>query len=239
MASHRLIVVIPAYNEQGRVGDVVRDVRATLPDADILVVDDGSSDDTCQEALAAGAPVVRLPVNSGYGATLQTGFKHAVRGGYDLIAQMDSDGQHSAEFLPQMLARLEESHADVVIGSRFLDNDGHYRPSLARRAGMELFGRVASLVMRQAVSDPTSGYQVMRGPVARFFCNDVFPADYPDADILILLHRSGFRIAETGVQMKMPTGRSMHGGHRSLYYVYKMLLSILVTMLRRPVAPRR
>jgi hypothetical protein len=97
---------------------------------------------------------------------------------------------------------------------------------------MGIFSRMASRIMRQHVSDPTSGYQVMRIEVARFFCGDVYPADYPDADILILLHRSGFRVAEVGVQMRMPNGKSMHSGHRSLYYVYKMFLSILVTLLR-------
>jgi hypothetical protein len=86
--------------------------------------------------------------------------------------------------------------------------------------------------MRQHVSDPTSGYQAMRTEVASFFCSDVYPADYPDADILILLHRSGFRVTEVPVQMEMPTGKSMHAGHKSLYYVYKMFLSILVTLMR-------
>jgi hypothetical protein len=134
--------------------------------------------------------------------------------------------------MPQLLEQVRSGEADIVIGSRFLDNDGHYQPSRARRIGMGLFSRMASRIMRQHVSDPTSGYQVMRVEVAEFFCSDVYPADYPDADILILLHRSGFRVAEVGVQMRMPTGKSMHAGHRSLYYVYKMLLSILVTLLR-------
>jgi hypothetical protein len=151
------------------------------------------------------------------------------------VCQIDADGQHVAAYLPRLLEVLRRGEADVVIGSRFLDGDGHYRPSLARKVGMGVFGRMASLLMRQPVTDPTSGYQVMRGEVARFFTTDVYPADYPDADILILLHRSGFRIREMAVQMRMPTGKSMHSGHRSVYYVYKMLLSIFVTVLRRPV----
>ncbi len=231
-----LLVLIPAYNEAANVAAVVGDVRRCLPDADVLVIDDGSADHTGPEALAAGAQVVRLPLNSGYGAALQSGYKHAVRRGYAFIGQIDADGQHRAEYLPQLFELLRCGEADVVIGSRFLDRDGHYRPSLARKVGMGLFGGVASLLMRQPVTDPTSGYQVMRRDVARFFTTDVYPADYPDADILILLHRSGFRIREVAVQMRMPTGKSMHAGHRSLYYVYKMLLSIFVTVLRRPVS---
>lgn len=232
-----VLVVIPAYKEEGRVGPVVRDVRSVLPEADVLVVDDGSGDGTADEARAAGARVLSLPVNSGYGAALQTGYKYAVRGDYAFVGQIDADGQHSAAYLPQLLAELDATGADVVIGSRFLDRDGHYRPSLARKLGIGLFSRVASVVMRQHVSDPTSGYQVMRADVARFFCSEVYPSDYPDADILILLHRSGFRVGEVGVQMRMPTGKSMHAGHRSLYYVYKMWLSIGVTLLRRRALP--
>jgi glycosyltransferase involved in cell wall biosynthesis len=227
-----LLVVIPAYNEAANVAAVVDDVLASLPGADLLVIDDGSADETASIARQAGAKVLRLPVNSGYGVALQTGYKYAVRHGYRHIAQMDADGQHRAEFMPELLALVQAGEADIVIGSRFLDGDGHYQPSRARKIGMGIFSSMASRIMRQHVTDPTSGYQVMRSDVARFFCSDVYPADYPDADILILLHRSGFRVREIGVKMRMPTGKSMHSGHRSLYYVYKMLLSILVTLLR-------
>jgi glycosyltransferase involved in cell wall biosynthesis len=233
LGGERLLILIPAFNEEGRVGGVVRDVRRVVPTADVLVIDDGSSDETRAEAVAAGAQVLRMPINSGYGAALQAGHKHAVREGYSIVGQLDGDGQHPAEHLPAMLERLLTTDSDVVIGSRFLDRDGHYRPSAARKVGIALFARVASTVMRQHVSDPTSGYQVMRVAVARFFSTDAYPSDYPDADILILLHRSGFRVSEISVQMRMPTGKSMHSGHRSLYYVYKMCLSILVTLLRR------
>ena len=231
-AQERMLVVIPAFNEQGRVGAVIADVRHWLPRAHVLVVDDGSADATGQEALDAGAKLLRLPVNLGYGAALQTGYKYAVRHGYELIGQIDADGQHKAEHFVPLLAHLSTHDVDVVIGSRFLDRDGHYSASRARKVGMALFGSIASVITRQHVSDPTSGYQVMRRSVAEFFCSEVYPTDYPDADILILLHRSGYRVGEVGVQMRMPGSKSMHSGHRSLYYVYKMSLSILVTMLR-------
>jgi glycosyltransferase involved in cell wall biosynthesis len=230
-----VLIVIPAYNEQARVGAVVAGVLRVLPGADVLVVDDGSSDDTSQAARRAGAAVIRLPVNLGYGAALQTGYKWAVRRGCQLVGQLDADGQHSPEHLPAMFEKLRHEQADVVIGSRFLDRDGHYRPSAARKVGIALFSRVASVIMRQHITDPTSGLQVMRLPVARFFCTEVYPSDYPDADILILLHRSGFQVREVAVQMSPPPGKSMHSGHRSLYYMYKMWLSILVTLLRRPI----
>jgi glycosyltransferase involved in cell wall biosynthesis len=231
VGQERVLIVMPAYNEAGRIGPVVRDVRATLPSADTLVIDDGSADATADEAYAAGAMVLSLPVNSGYGTALQTGYKYAVRNGYDVVGQIDADGQHRAEYLLEMLAALREGDADVVIGSRFLHPEG-YEPSAARKLGISLFARIATRITRQHVTDPTSGFQVMRLRVAEFFCSNVYPADYPDADILILLNRSGYAVREVPVQMLTSASPSMHSGHRSLYYVYKMLLSILVTLLR-------
>ena len=211
----RLVVVIPAYNEAERIAGVIREITGVLPGVDVLVVDDGSRDDTVAEANAAGAIVLPLPLNLGYGAALQAGYKYAIRHGYELVAQMDADGQHDASYLPKLIERAQEEGVDVAIGSRFLDRDGHYRPSRARKLGMAVFARIASAVTRQHVSDPTSGFQVLRIEVARFFCSEVYPTDYPDADILILLHRSGFRIREVAVQMRPPPGKSMHSGHRS------------------------
>jgi glycosyltransferase involved in cell wall biosynthesis len=227
-----LLIIIPAYNEEGRVGKVVREVRSTLPGADVLVVDDGSADSTAAEAVEAGAISVSLPVNAGYGAALQTGYKFAVRNRYAIVGQIDADGQHRAEYLAEMLRALDEEGADVIVGSRFLERDGHYRPSLARAVGIGLFARIASLITRKHISDPTSGFQLMRIDVARFFCSDVYPTDYPDADILILLHRTGYRVREVPVHMRPSPGQSMHSGHSGPYYVYKMLLSIFVTLLR-------
>jgi glycosyltransferase involved in cell wall biosynthesis len=232
VTSEDVLIIIPAYNEEGRVGEVVQDVRSTFPSADVLVIDDGSADDTAAEARRAGGMSLSLPVNAGYGAALQTGYKFAVRNGYAIVGQIDGDGQHRAEYLVTMYKALEDQDADVIIGSRFLDRDGHYRPSRARAVGIGLFARIASLITRQHISDPTSGFQLMRIDVARFFCSDVYPTDYPDADILILLHRTGYRVREVPVQMRPSPGRSMHSGHSSPYYVYKMLLSIFVTLLR-------
>jgi len=232
MSDERILIVIPAYNEEGRVGAVVADVRRALPSADVVVVDDGSADGTAAEAIDAGAVTLTLPVNSGYGTALQTGYKYGVRNGYTILGQIDGDGQHQAEYLVPMLDTLRRGEADVVVGSRFLDRDGHYQASLARQVGIGVFARIASLVMHQHVTDPTSGLQIMRIDVTRFFCSDVYPSDYPDADILILLHRSGYRVREVPVKMRPSPGQSMHSGHRSVYYVYKMVLSIFVTILR-------
>jgi len=227
-----LLVIVPAYNEAGKVGGVIADIKRTLPQAEVLVVDDGSHDGTAEEAVAAGAVTLSLPTNAGYGAALQTGYKYAVRHGFRLVAQIDGDGQHRAEYLLEMLEVLEREGADVVVGSRFLARDGHYRASFARAVGIGLFARIATLATGQPVSDPTSGFQLMRAEVARFFCSPVYPTDYPDADILILLHRTGFKVREVAVRMRPSPGDSMHTGKTTPYYIYKMLLSIGVTLLR-------
>lgn len=228
-----LLIIIPAYNEQGRVGQVIQDVKSALPGADVLVVDDGSADGTAADAMEAGATVLSLPVNSGYGVALQTGYKFGVRAGYATIGQIDADGQHQAEYLTEMLEALEQEDADLIVGSRFLGNDGHYKSSLARTIGTGLFAHLASSITHEQISDPTSGFQLMRSRVARLFCSEVYPTDYPDADVLILLHRTGYRVREVPVRMRPSPGSSMHTGYSSPYYIYKMLLSILVTLLRR------
>ncbi|HUB37000.1 MAG TPA: glycosyltransferase family 2 protein [Solirubrobacteraceae bacterium] len=230
-----VLIIIPAYNEQGRVGRVVEDVKLALPGADTLVVNDGSTDGTAADAVKAGAAVLSLPVNSGYGVALQTGYKFGVRAGYGTIGQIDADGQHRAEYLTEMLAALEANDADLIVGSRFLEDDGHYKASLARSLGIGLFARLTSLITRERFSDPTSGFQLMRSRVARLFCSEVYPTDYPDADVLILLHRTGYRVREIPVRMRPSPGKSMHTAHSSPYYMYKMLLSIFVTLLRRGV----
>ncbi len=227
-----VLVVIPAYNEGGRVGAVIADVKGALPDADVLVVDDGSTDATAAEAAEAGASVLSLPFNSGYGVALQTGYKFGVRAGYAKIGQIDGDGQHRAAYLAAMLDALEREHADLIVGSRFLARDGDYKAPLARAVGIRLFARLASAATHERISDPTSGFQMMRSRVARLFCSEVYPTDYPDADVLILLHRSGYRVREVPVQMRPSPGASMHTLHSSPYYMYKMLLSIFVTLLR-------
>jgi glycosyltransferase involved in cell wall biosynthesis len=231
------LILIPAFNEAAQIAAVVADVKKVLPNASVLVIDDGSSDETALVAEAAGALVLRLRLNCGYGVALQAGYKYAVRNQFAQIGQLDADGQHTAEFLPEMLDLVEAGGADLVVGSRFLDGDGHYTPSLARKVGMELFGRVASITMRQPITDPTSGYQAMNLKVATFFCSDVYPSDFPDADVLILLHRAGFSVRELPVKMRMYDGPSMHGGHGSIYYVYKMFLSIALTMIRPKAEP--
>jgi glycosyltransferase involved in cell wall biosynthesis len=233
------LVVIPAFNEAAGIAKVLADVRSAGPGLPVLVVDDGSSDDTAGEARRAGADVLRLPMNLGYGGALQTGYKYALRNGYDCVVQIDGDGQHEPADIPRLLAALQHEGADLALGSRFLEDRG-YRAGMVRGAGMRLFRGLAFLATGVRFSDVTSGYQALNRDVLQFFEAERYPADYPDADVLIMLTRAGFRVVEVPVRMySKRSGGSMHAGLRPVYYTFKMLLSMLLMLLRNERRPRR
>ena len=230
----RVLIVVPAYNEDQNVAGVIARVREVVSGADVLVVDDGSSDATAVVARDAGARVVTLPFNLGYGVALQTGFKYALERGYDYVVQMDADGQHEACSVLDLIAEARKGTADVVLGSRFL-GASTFKPRFARRVGILLFRAIVSRVVGKSISDPTSGFQALNRSALELYATEAYPTDYPDADVLIMAHLSGFRITEIPVVMYARTAdqKSMHSGLRPLYYVFKMFLSILVTLMRQ------
>ncbi len=224
----RVLCVIPAYNESGSVGDVVRGVRAYLDD--VLVINDNSLDGTAQEAAEAGARVASLPVNLGYAAAIQTGYMVAVREGYDFVVQLDADGQHQPKDIPNILNPVLQGAYDVAVASRYL-NDESYKTSFCKRTGQRLFAAVAGHYTGRPVTDPTSGYQAMTREVFSIYAQGFFPDDYPDADLIIALGRMGFSVTEVGVRMKHCNGHSMHSGlGKGMYYIYKMTLAIYISV---------
>ncbi len=236
---NRELVIIPAYHEESKIASVIKGIREHLPLAEVLIVDDGSTDETRKVAMEAGATVVSHPFNLGYGAALQTGYKYALKKGYGEIIQMDGDGQHDPSSLAELLSVIRKREADIAIGSRFLlarptgVGQQPYRSPFLRRLGMRFFGTVSSLIIRQKITDSTSGYQAMSRKAIEWVSSDKFPCDYPDADVIIMLHRAGFRIREVPVQMfPSQNKKSMHSGWKPFYYVFKMFLSILVTLMR-------
>jgi len=232
-AAGKILLILPAFNEATRLRPLIQKVRETFPAADVLVVDDGSSDSTATEALAGGAAIARHPFNLGYGAALQTGYRFAVGRKYDFLLQMDSDGQHDPLCIEDLLEPVRAGRADVVIGSRYLSTAG-YRSPIARRVGSALFGTLATAITGKKITDPTSGFWAMNRAAIELCARDTFPHDYPDADVLIALHRAGLRMEEVPVRMfPRVDGPSMHGGLRPLYYVFKMSLSIFVELLRK------
>ena len=229
----KTLIIIPAYNEEKNIGAVLDGIKKQYPGFPILVINDGSSDNTEKVAREHNAEVISLPFNSGYGIALQTGFLYAVKNDYSIVVQMDSDGQHDPANIKDLIEEVQKENCDVVIGSRFLSKDS-YKSSLLRSAGMLLFGSIASFLCRQKVTDPTSGFQALKGKAIHFAASDNYPPDYPDADFIILLNRCGFKVKEIPVTMHAsPEKESMHHGHKTIYYVFKMFLSIFVTLLRK------
>jgi glycosyltransferase involved in cell wall biosynthesis len=230
----KLLVIVPAFNEQGRVGAVVRSVKSLLPEATLLVVDDCSVDETRAEALRSGAIVISHAVNLGYGAALESGYRWAIQEAYGMVIQMDADGQHLAEEVPALLRPILEDKAELVIGSRYLDRTETCRSDRIKRFGQKLFGFVYSAFTGSRITDPTSGFQCLSRKVVDFYARSDFPSDYPDVNVLLTCYYGGFRIAEVPVQMRpRPGGKSMHSGLQPILYVLKMLLSVLVVILER------
>jgi glycosyltransferase involved in cell wall biosynthesis len=226
-------IIIPSYNEKKNIVSVIENIRR-YSEADIIVIDDGSDDGTSAVSREAGAFVLRHPFNMGYGAALQTGYKYAVENNYNILLQIDGDGQHSAKYIPELFSQVENYDCDVAIGSRFL-GESQYRAGFRKSAGIKLFRKIIWLITGESITDPTSGYQCLNSKVFNFFTKDTFPCDYPDANVIIMLHRAGFKIREIPVEMTLnPDGRSMHRGIFTIsYYLFKMFLSIFVVLIRR------
>lgn len=230
------VLIIPAYNEAETLHGVLE--RVALADAgyEVVVVDDGSQDDTAEIAKRAGATVLRHPFNLGYGAALQTGYKYALERNAAIVAQMDADGQHDPDSIRALADRVRDDELDLVVGSRFLETTG-YRMGWLRSLGRGVFSALARLAGLR-VSDPTSGLQVMNRRVLELYARDFFPTDYPDVDVLLTAYRHGLRVGEQSVRMAEGSRQStLHGGLRSFYYVYKMLLATLTASTSRARGP--
>lgn len=230
----RNLAIVPAYNEQATVAAVVSDVLSRAPGFDVLVVDDGSADDTTREARDAGASVARLPFNLGIGGAVQTGYRYALANGYDYAVQIDGDGQHDPGQIAKLMERITaEPNVEMVYGTRFADNTGFQSSSL-RRIGIRLFAFTLSLVTGQKVTDPTSGFRLCdRRAIALFAEN--YPIDYPEVEAILLMHRHRLSSAEVPVEMhERGGGSSSITLLRSGYYMTKVMLAVLVGLFRAP-----
>lgn len=237
MSRGRVLAVVPAHNEAGAIGRVVDEIRAFDSSLDIVVIDDGSADETAAIAAAHGAAVVVLPFNVGIGGAVQTGFKYALAHGYERAVRLDGDGQHDPDELPQLLAPLDRGEADIVTGSRFAGGDGDYRPPLGRRLGITWFAKIVSLLIRQRVTDTTSGFQALNQKGIALFAGD-YPNDYPEVEATVLVFKHRLRLVEVPVRMReREHGESSITVVRSIYYMLKVTLSLLVAMVRKYTLP--
>jgi glycosyltransferase involved in cell wall biosynthesis len=229
----RIVAVVPAYDEAEAIGRVVDEIRAFDPEIHVVVVDDASTDDTATVARKHGATVLSLPHNVGIGGAVQTGLKYALVEGFETAVRLDGDGQHDAAELGKLLAPLDRGEADLVIGSRFVDPGGSYRPPLARRIGIRVFARLVSVLGRHRVTDTTSGFLALDRIGIELFAAE-YPHDYPEVEATLVAVRSGLRLAQVQVDMReRETGSSSITFVRSLYYIVKVMLALLVASLRR------
>ena len=236
--SPRTIAIVPARNEAGAIGGVVDEIRAFDPTLDVVVIDDGSTDATAEVARSRGAAVVSLPFNLGIGGAVQTGFKYALEHGYELAVRLDGDGQHDPAELPKLIGPVVAGEADIVVGSRFHGGDSSYRPPLARRIGIGFFAWLVSALVRQRVTDTTSGFQALNRHGIELFAAD-YPHDYPEVEATVMVIRHRLRLLEVQARMReREHGSSSITVLRSLYYMVKVTLALLVGMFRRPTVTR-
>lgn len=228
----KILIIMPAYNEAGSIGDVITAIKNEVSDADILVVNDGSRDNTGKIARGLNADVIDLPYNMGIGVAMQTGYKYALLNDYNVAIQVDADGQHPPDQINHLISSLVKGDADLVIGSRFLGS-GEYQPSLARNIGIRIFSMVISLITGQRLTDTTSGFRAANKRVINFFARN-YPEDYPEVEALVLLRKARFNIMEIPIRMKARTaGQSSITPLHAIYYMIKVLLAVFIDILKK------
>ncbi len=228
----RGLVIVPAFNERQSVGKLAQRLHRALPHFDILVIDDGSTDDTLRQ-VPRQAAVVSLPFNLGIGGAMQTGYRYAALHGYDIAVQVDGDGQHRPGEVQRLVEKLIESNSDLVVGSRFL-GDGRYKQSFTRMLGIRLLDSLIRILTGFDVTDCTSGFRVVNRRVIRAFAH-WYPDDYPEPEVIWLLLRAGFKISEVGVKMRQRrAGMTSIPLGRGMFYVLKVTTALLLDMARDP-----
>jgi glycosyltransferase involved in cell wall biosynthesis len=225
------MILIPAFNEEGAVGNVVREVHQAMPGAPVLVVDDCSADGTVSQARGAGARVLALPHHLGLGGCVQAGYRLAYELGYEYVIRVDGDGQHDPRDIPRMLATLETQDCEMVIGSRYLDGKGPHFGWL-RAAGIAFFRAILRPILGKPVHDPTSGFVGVNRTALALFSRS-FPLEYPEIEALVVLQRRRFRFVEVPCRMRpRQAGQSSITGLKSLYYIVHVLLGVFVNVLK-------
>jgi glycosyltransferase involved in cell wall biosynthesis len=228
----RCLAIVPVFNEAASIRKVILRLRKALPEYDVLVVDDGSTDETVRQ-VPAGIPVVSLPFNLGIGGAMQTGYRYAALHGYDIAIQVDGDGQHRPSEVRRLVEHLLEDKVDLVVGSRFL-SETRYKQSLVRKFGSLVLRGIIRVLVGMDLTDCTSGFRAANRNVILAFAH-WYPEDYPEPEVVLLLRRAGFRIGELGVKMRhRRTGRSSISLWCGLFYVLKVTVCLLLDLVRDP-----
>ena len=230
-APDALLVIVPAYNEEGAIAGVVESIRQYVPGVPVLVIDDGSLDATAERARNAGAEVLPLPHHLGLGGCVQAGYKLAFELGFEYVIRVDGDGQHDARDIPRVLEKLKTTGCEMVIGSRFLNSTGA-QTGLVRWLGICMFRLVLRPILGKPVRDPTSGFVGVNRRALQVFSRS-FPLEYPEIETLVVLQRRRFRFEEVPCKMRPRlAGRSSITALKSLYYIAHVLLGVFVNVLK-------
>ncbi len=228
----RCLVIVPVYNERDSIGRLIRHLHRALPDFDVVVIDDGSTDDTASQ-VPPGTAVVSLPFNLGIGGAMQTGYRYAALHGYDIAVQVDGDGQHRPSEVLRLVEKLKNDEADLVVGSRFLGAPT-YRQTFVRKVGSAMLRGLIWSLTGLNITDCTSGFRAGNRKVIHAFAH-WYPEDYPEPEVILLLHRAGFRIAELPVRMRQrKTGASSISLLAGLFYIIKVTTCLLLDVMREP-----
>lgn len=228
----KILVLIPAYNEEKNIMGVVQDLNNNFPGKDILLINDGSSDKTSKVARDLGINVIDLPFNLGIGGAMKTGFLYARETGYDVAIQFDGDGQHLADQIPGLLESFRSNGLDLVVGSRFLSGKS-YSSSILRASGVRILSSVVSLATQKKITDPTSGFRVYGKRAMKLF-SSFYPDDYPEVESLIIAHKKGLHIKEVpSIMGPRIAGKSSITLFEGAYYMIKVILSIFIDMLKK------
>lgn len=226
------LIIIPAYNEQESIKKTVEDIMEKAPHFDYIVINDCSTDKTKEICETEEFNVIHLPVNLGIGGAVQTGYLYAARNGYDIAVQVDGDGQHDPQFLSKMADYMEAEHADMVIGSRFIDKEG-FQSSGARRIGIKYFTMLIKLLTGTKITDPTSGLRMVNREIIEFFAEE-YPKDYPEPESVVAILRRKKKVLEIPVIMRERSGGvSSISMKKSVYYMIKVSLAILIERIRK------
>lgn len=233
-----LLVIVPAFNEEGAIAGVVASVRHHVPNTPVLVIDDCSKDSTVSTARAAGAELLALPHHLGLGGAVQAGYKLAFELGFEYVIRVDGDGQHDAADIPRILEALKTSGCEMVIGSRFVEATGA-SSSFMRSLGIRFFRAVLRPILGKAVRDPTSGFVGVNRRALQVFSRS-FPLEYPEIEALVVLQRRRFRFQEVPCKMhKRVAGRSSITALKSFYYIAHVLLGVFMNVLKYDGRVRR
>jgi glycosyltransferase involved in cell wall biosynthesis len=225
------LLIIPAYNEGGAIGAVVREVKEAFGELAVVVIDDCSRDETAVAAELAGARVLKLPCHLGLGGAVQAGYKLAFGLGYRRVVRIDGDGQHNPADIPRVLGVLEEKSCEVVIGVRAKESGGLQTHAI-RKIGIHFFRLLLRPILGRTVTDPTSGFLAVNERALEVFARS-FPLEYPEIETLVVLQRRRFRFEEVPCRMRQRmAGRSSITALRSVYYVIHVLLGVFINILR-------